>query len=341
MIQSAISKVVAGKHLTETEATDVMRFIMEGNATPSQIAAFMTALRMKGETVDEIVGCAKAMRELAPRISPKAPTLVDTCGTGGDGANSFNVSTAAAFVVAGAGVPVAKHGNRAASSRSGSADVLEALGVNIELPFETVEACIDHVGIGFMFAPRFHASMKHAVGPRREVGIRTIFNVLGPLTNPARANVQIVGVYDPSLTETLAEVLGRLGVSRAFVVHGMDLLDELSISAQTQVSHLHDGRVETFYVHPEDVGLKLRDRREIEGGDAAANAQIIRSILAGEEHGPKREIVLLNAAAALVAAGVADDLVEGVRLAADSIDQGLAMEKLRGLIEFTRSQIAS
>src|SRR5690606_27890814 len=256
MIQEAIRKAVEGVHLTEDEAAAAMEAIMEGEATPAQIAAFITALRIKGETVDEIAGCAREMRETAAKITPRRTPLVDTCGTGGDGANTFNISTAAAFVAAAAGAAVAKHGNRSVSSRCGSADVLEALGVRIDLTPDAVRECIDQVGIGFLFAPLFHSSMRHAVGPRKEIGIRSVFNVLGPLTNPASAQVQVVGVYDAALTEPLARVLGRLSVREAYVVHGQPRLDEISISGETQVSHLKDGEVHTFRIRPEDAGLK-------------------------------------------------------------------------------------
>lgn len=340
MIQEAIRKAVERQDLTEAEAKGAMETIMAGEATPAQIAAFITSLRMKGETVDEISGCAQAMRESAVRIRPRVDRLVDTCGTGGDGANTFNISTAAAFVVAGGGVAVAKHGNRSVSSQCGSADVLEALGVQIDLSPEAVEACIEEVGIGFLFAPRFHASMRHAVGPRREVGIRTIFNLLGPLTNPASAKVQLVGVYDRALTEPIAQVLHRLGVEEAYVVHGLDRLDEISITGETQISRLSKGEVNTFVVHPRDVGLPAAQPGEIRGGDAQRNAEIVRRILSGDEGGPKRDIVLLNAGAAFVAAGVAGDLAEGVALAASVIDEKKALEKLEALIEFTRGVAA-
>lgn len=339
MIRHAIAKVTEKEHLTEAEAMNAMNSIMAGEATPSQIAAFITGLRMKGETVDEITGCAKAMRARAQRIQPKAETLIDTCGTGGDGANTFNISTAAAFVVAGAGVSVAKHGNRSVSSKCGSADVLEALGVTIDLPPKTVEACIDEVGIGFLFAPRFHLSMKHAVKPRQELGIRTIFNVLGPLTNPATAQVQVVGVYDASLTEPLAHVLGRLGVREAYIVHGLDRLDEMTISGKTQISHLKNGSVSTYTVQPEDAGLRQGNKEALVGGNAMENAQIIIGILQGE-HGPRRDIVLFNASAALVVAGKASDLSEGVRLASESIDSGAALETLKRLKDFTSEAVA-
>lgn len=339
MIQQAIQKIVDGLHLTEQEAAAAMNVIMDGEATPAQIGAFITTLRIKGETVDEIVGCARVMREKANRITPAVTPLVDTCGTGGDGANTFNISTTAAFVVSAAGAAVAKHGNRSVSSRCGSADVLEALGVRIDLPPQAVRECIEQVGIGFLFAPQFHASMKHAVGPRKEVGIRSVFNVLGPLTNPACAHTQVVGVYDPALTHPLAEVLARLGVREAYVVHGLERLDEISISGETQVSHLKDGKVATFRIRPEDAGLKPAEPGAVRGGDAQENAEIVRSILRGQP-GPKRDVVLLNAAAALVVSGIAADLAQGVALAAEAIDDGRAYDKLQALIEFTRSRAA-
>ncbi|MBO2520407.1 MAG: anthranilate phosphoribosyltransferase [Firmicutes bacterium] len=339
MIQEAIRKAVEGVHLTEDEAAAAMEAIMEGEATPAQIAAFITALRIKGETVDEIAGCARVMREKAAKITPRRTPLVDTCGTGGDGANTFNISTAAAFVAAAAGAAVAKHGNRSVSSRCGSADVLEALGVRIDLTPDAVRECIDQVGIGFLFAPLFHSSMRHAVGPRKEIGIRSVFNVLGPLTNPASAQAQVVGVYDAALTEPLARVLGRLSVREAYVVHGQPRLDEISISGETQVSHLKDGEVHTFRIRPEDAGLKTWPAETIAGGDAQHNAAIIRSVLKGKE-GPQRDVVLLNAAAALLVAGLAKDLMDGVARAAESIDRGRAYEKLEALIEFTRSRAA-
>lgn len=339
MIQQAIQKLVEGLHLTEEEATAAMTVIMDGEATPAQIGAFITALRIKGETVDEIAGFAKVMREKADRITPTASPIVDTCGTGGDGANTFNISTTAAFVVAGAGAAVAKHGNRSVSSKCGSADVLEALGVRIDLDPETVRECIEQVGIGFLFAPRFHASMKHAIGPRREVGIRSVFNVLGPLTNPACAQAQVVGVYDSALTHPIAHVLSRLGVREAYVVHGLERLDEISISGETQISHLKDGTVETFRIRPEDAGLKTAKPEAMSGGDAQENAAIVRSVLKGES-GPRRDVVLLNASAALVVAGIASDLAHGVTIAAEAIDSGRAYEKLEALIDFTRSSAA-
>lgn len=291
MIREAIAKLVEGANLTEDESRLSMQQIMDGEATPSQIAAFITALRMKGETVDEIVGCSLAMRAKAQRIHPRSTTVVDTCGTGGDGANTFNISTTAAIVAAGAGCSVAKHGNRAVSSRCGSADVLEGLGIKIDLAPNQVEQCIDEIGIGFMFAPLFHGAMRHAVNPRREIGVRTVFNVLGPLTNPAGAHVQVVGVYEARLTPVVAEVLGRLGIHEAWVVHGLDRLDEISISDRTQVSHLIDGRVDTFTIAPEDVGLQRAHHMAIQGGDVADNVRVISAVLDGEK-GPDRKSVV-------------------------------------------------
>lgn len=332
-IKEAIRILSQKGNLEETAAAAAMADVMEGSATPAQIAAFMIGLRVKGETVDEITGCARMMRSKASSIHPKVEHLVDTCGTGGDGANTFNISTTSAFVVAGAGLPVAKHGNRSVSSACGSADVLEALGVNINLTPKQVANCIDATGIGFLFAPAFHSAMKYAVAPRKELGIRTVFNLLGPLTNPAGADVQVLGVYDAELTEPLAHVLGRLGVKEAFVVHGLDRLDEMSISGPTKVSHLKAGEVRTKQVHPQDAGLSLADRSAIRGGDAATNARITTEVLQGAK-GAYRDVVLLNASAALFVAGAAKTLVEGVRLAAATIDSGKALQKLHALRDY-------
>lgn len=334
MIKEAISKVVAGGGLTEMEAEAVMREIMQGEATDAQIAAYITALRMKGETVDEITGSARVMREKAVRIRLDAEYQVDTCGTGGDMSHTFNISTTAAFVVAGAGVAVAKHGNRSVSSKSGSADVLQALGVNIEMPSHRIEECLQEVGIAFLFAPMMHLAMKYAIGPRREIGIRTIFNLLGPLTNPAGVKSQVMGVYDAGLTTTLARVLGNLGLDCAFVVHGLDGLDEITITDRTKVSEYRDGAVKDYFVHPEDFGLAVGKKDDLLGGDAKENADITLEILKGEK-GPRRDIVLLNAAAALLASGKASDFKEGIGMAAESIDSGAAMKKLLELKAFT------
>ncbi|MEW6558363.1 MAG: anthranilate phosphoribosyltransferase [Elusimicrobiota bacterium] len=347
MIKEAIAKVVQKENLSEKEATDVMTEIMTGQATEAQIASFITALRMKGETVEEITGCAKVMREHATQITIKKhavdidrdeinidwETIVDTCGTGGDKTKTFNISTATTFVVAGCGVVVAKHGNRAVSSKCGSADVLEELGINLELPPQKVEECINKISIGFLFAPMLHSAMKYAIGPRRQIGIRTIFNILGPLTNPANANAQVLGVYSSELTEPLAYVLKNLGTKSAFVVHGMDSIDEISITGKTQISELQNGRIKTYTVKPEDFGLKKAKQEDIAGGDAKENAKIILDILSGKR-GPKRDIVVLNAAFALTAAEKSKNIKDGIELAEKSIDLGKAFKKLEELKKY-------
>ncbi len=334
-IQEAIAKVIEGADLSRDEMADAMNQIMSGEATDAQIGAFLIALRVKGECVDEIAGAASVMREKATPIVTKHDVIVDTCGTGGDHSGTFNISTTAAFVAAGAGLCVAKHGNRAATSQSGSADVLGALGVNIEASPETVSRCLDDVGIGFLFAISLHGAMKYAIGPRREIGARTIFNALGPLSNPAGATRQVVGVYSAALIETLAGVLGNLGAERAFVVHGSDGLDEMTLTGLTRVSELKNGSVSTYDVSPGDFGLAQASADALKGGDADYNAEITRSILNGEE-GPRRDIVLLNAAAAIVAGDKARDLNEGVQVAAEVIDSGKALEKLEGLVAASR-----
>ena len=341
MIRDLISKIVEGTDLSESEMIKAMDEIMSGEATPSQIGAFITALRLKGETVDEITGAARVMREKATKvaINPaeiKDDIILDVVGTGGDGAKTFNVSTTTAFVTAGAGITVAKHGNRAVSSKCGAADVLENLGVNLNITSTDVESCINKTGIGFLFAPLFHGAMKHAAGPRKEIGIRSVFNLLGPLTNPAGATVLLLGVYDISLTEKIAMVLNKLGTKEAFVVCGEGNLDEISICGLTRISHVKDGSVSTFEITPEEFGLKRADIKDIEGGDAAENADIIRAILNGEK-GPKRDMVLINASAAFVAAGYAKDFNEGLKLGEEIIDSGKAKNKLEELIEFTNS----
>jgi anthranilate phosphoribosyltransferase len=341
MILEALEKVVAGKDLGRAEAEGAMDDILAGGATDAQIGGLLTALRIKGETVDELVGFATAMRRQARPIfaNPAGAAremLVDTCGTGGDARGTFNVSTAAAFVVAGAGVRVAKHGNRSISSRCGSADVLEALGVNLAIPPERAGEAIEKVGIGFLFAPEVHTAMKHAMKARRELKGRTVFNLLGPLTNPAGARAQVLGVYDASVIELMARALAELGVARAFVVHGADGLDEISLSGETHVAEVRGGDVRSYTVVPEDFGLRRAPLEAIAGGDATENAQIIRRILRGEL-GPHREIVQANAAAALVAAGRAADWSEGVRLAGQSIDSGAAREKLEALASFSKT----
>lgn len=334
MIKEAISMLVGGIDLSESETAECMREIMEGRAADSQIGAFLTALRIKGETVAEITGAAKIMRDKAARI--KAPEgVLDTCGTGGDMSHTFNISTTTAIVVAAAGVPVAKHGNRAVSSKSGSADVLEALGIKIDLPPEKVERCLFETGFGFLFAPTFHPAMKYAIGPRREMGIRTIFNILGPLTNPADAKRQVLGVFSSKLTGPLAEVLGNLGAEDAMVVHGEDGLDEITISDGTKVSRFVNGKVETLYFSPEDFGLQRGSVTDLTGGDKDANADITIRILKGEK-GHKRDIVLMNSAAALAVSGRAMDMQESFEVARDAIDSGRAMAKLEEIRRTTQ-----
>jgi len=334
MIKEAIAKVVTKTNLSEAEAVAVMREIMQGEATDAQIAAYITALRMKGETVEEITGSARVMREKAVPIKLDAQYQVDTCGTGGDMSHTFNISTTADFVVAGAGVSVAKHGNRSVSSKSGSADVLQALGINIEIPSHRVEECLKEVGIAFLFAPMMHQAMKYAIGPRREIGIRTIFNLLGPLTNPAGVTSQIMGVYSADLTGMLASALGNLGLRHAFVVHGMDGLDEITVTDRTKVSECKDGVVKDYFIHPAEFGLPVGKPADLKGGDAKDNAAITIEVLKGAK-GPRRDIVLLNAAAGLIASGKASDIKSGIRLAAESIDSGAAMKKLEQLKAFT------
>jgi anthranilate phosphoribosyltransferase len=311
-----------------------MREIMQGEATDAQISAYITALRMKGETVEEITGSARVMREKAVHIKLDAPFQVDTCGTGGDMSHTFNISTTVAFVVAGAGVAVAKHGNRSVSSKSGSADVLQALGINIEMPAQRIEECLNEVGIAFLFAPMMHQAMKYAIGPRREIGIRTIFNLLGPLTNPAGVKAQIMGVYSADLTGLLATALGNLGLTRAYVVHGMDGLDEITVADRTKVSEYKDGTVTDYFIHPSDFDLPMGKPEDLKGGDARDNAAIALHVLKGQL-GPRRDIVLLNAAAGLTAAGKAKDFRDGILLAGEAIDSGAALQKLEQLRKFT------
>jgi anthranilate phosphoribosyltransferase len=335
-IKEAIAQLLQSEDLTENEAEAIMEQIMTGQATPAQIGGFLVALRSKGETVEEVTGFARAMRRNALSIRPHHHLLVDTCGTGGDGSGTFNISTTVAFVLAGAGMAVAKHGNRSVSSRCGSADVLDALGVKIDLSPEQVTACIDEVGIGFLYAPRFHPAMKHAIGPRREMGVRTVFNILGPLTNPAGAQAQVLGVYHGALTTMMAQVLGALGSRSAFVVHGADGMDELSTTGPNQVACLQHGHVHTFTLDPLDLGLERVGLDDLQGGDAEENAAITRSVLDGEP-GPKRDVVLLNAAAAFVAGGRVEDLRQGLDLAAESIDSGAARSKLDELVAFSNN----
>lgn len=333
MIKLSIEKLVKGIDLSEKEMREVFGQIMSGAASEAQIGAFLTGLRIKGETVDEITAAAKVLREKSISIDA-GKRLVDTCGTGGSGINTFNISTAAAFVAAGAGLRVAKHGNRGASSGCGSADVLEALGVRLDVGPDLVQRSILEIGIGFLFAPSFHSAMKYAIGARKSIGIRTIFNLLGPLSNPAGAQAQVVGVYDPALTEKIARALLRLGVKRAFVVNGRDCLDEITITGKTRVSELKGGRIRSYYVTPGDFGLKSASLDDIEGGGPGENARIMRSVLEGERSA-RRDIVLMNAAAALVAGGKAENFARGAKLAAESIDSGRANGALLRLIELT------
>lgn len=333
-IQSGIGKLVGGEHLTREEAGAIMAQIMEGQATQAQFGSLVTALRIKGETIEEVTGFAEAMRRYASRVRTESANLLDTCGTGGDGAHTFNISTASALVAAAGGIRVAKHGNRAASSKSGSADVLEALGVNITLDHERAARCLEKLGICFMFAQVFHQSMKHAAGPRREIGIRTVFNLLGPLTNPASADRQLLGVFDRNKTELMAHVLRELGLKRGMVVASLDGLDEISISAPTRVTELKNGAVTTTEITPDDLGLRASGIEAIAGGDAAANADIIRSVLLGER-GAYRDVVLANAGACFYVAERCSTLQEGVKLAAAAIDSRKAYEKLQELIQYT------
>ncbi len=333
MIQEAVKKVVEGRDLSRGEAAAAMECIMSGGATDAQIGGFLIAMRLKGETVEEIASFARVMREKAVRIDPGGVDVLDTCGTGGDGAHTFNISTVAAFVAAGAGIRVAKHGNRSVSSKCGSADVLMALGIKIDLPPERVSACVQEVGIGFLFAPLLHSSMKYAIGPRRELGVRTFFNLLGPLTNPAGARRQLMGVYDASLVPKVAGVLADLGSEQAFVVHGSDGLDEITTTGETSVAEVSGGAVRSFTVSPGELGLERAEPVGLAGGSADENAAIFISVLSGKP-GPQRDIVLLNSAFAICAGGGAYTPAEGLRFAAESIDSGAAMEKYRRLKEF-------
>jgi anthranilate phosphoribosyltransferase len=350
MIKETIAKMVTATDLTEEEAKMAMDEILTGEATDAQVGSFLTALRIKGETVDEIAGAARALRARTQKIhignhllnidrdeiNIDEETIVDTCGTGGHGTNTFNISTATALVVAGGGVKVAKHGQRASVDRCGSAEVLQALGLKLEISKTSVEKCIREIGIGFLYAPLFYSGIKYPFGPRREIGIRTIFNLLGPLTNPAGTRTQIMGVYSPELTEKMAHVLKRLGTREAFVVCGEGTLDEISICGPTKISHLKDGEIRNFEMSPEDFGLETAKLEDIRGGDAEENAQIIREVLNGQK-GPKRNIVLLNASAAFVASGVDQSFEGGIERAKDAIDSGRAKTKLEALVSFTRN----
>jgi anthranilate phosphoribosyltransferase len=334
MMKEIIESLVFGNPLTEEQAADVMRLIMEGEVTPAQFGALAAALRLKGETVDELAGFAKAMRAKAIPVATTG-MVVDTCGTGGDHSGSFNISTAAAFVAAGAGLKVAKHGNRAASSACGSADVLEALGVRFDLDAEGVSRCIEEVGIGFMFAPLFHPAMKQVAALRRELGIRTVFNILGPLTNPANVKAQVIGVSEPELVPKLSEVLRQLGCQHALVVHGEDGLDELTLSGRTQIAELRGDNIAQYSITPEELGLKRASLKELKGGTAEENAKMLLKILNGEK-GALYDIVALNAAAAIVAGDKAENLREGLELARESMESKNALQKLRGFVELSQ-----
>ncbi len=331
MITDAIAQLVEGIDLGENEARDVMNEIMTGQSTPVQIAAFLTALRMKGETLDELVGFARVMREQAkPLWEGDPPDTLDTAGTGGDRSGTFNISTAAAFVAAGAGACVAKHGNRSVSSRSGSADVMEALGIDIQMPVVKLRKALEEIGIGFLFAQAFHLSMKHVMPVRSEIKVRTVFNILGPLANPASARFQVIGVNSPDILELMARAANRLGVSHAFVVHGTDGIDEISVAAPTRIVECHDGKLNSFILRPEEFGVVPSSLDSIQGGDPETNAGIVRRVLEGVK-GPHRDAVLLNAAAAITAAGLAKDLRTGFEVGSDAIDSGNALRKLEAL----------
>lgn len=336
MLQRALEKVIENQSLSELEAGLAMDTIMDGKATNAQIAALLTSLRMKGETLDEIAGFARSMRNKAVTIRcQESPSeLIDTCGTGGDCLNTFNISTAAAFVAAGAGIRIAKHGNRAMSSKCGSADILEALGVNINLTPDQVSKCMDQVGIGFLFAQKLHPAMRYAAPVRKELGVRTIFNLLGPLTNPADAKGQVMGIFDPDLTEMVAGVLCKLGSERALVLHGMDGMDEITTCASTKISELRDGKITTYEIHPSEFGIALASPKDLKGGNPEENARNLEALLKGEK-GPLRDIVLLNSAAAMVVGKKADSLLEGFKVAVQSLDSGKAFEKLIALRELS------
>ncbi len=333
-IQEAIAQLVDGSNLNEEQMVDVMNQVMTGEATPIQVGAFLTALRIQGETVEEVTGAARVMREKALHIDAGDGCVLDTCGTGGDGKNTFNISTTVAFVVAAAGITVAKHGNRAVSSGSGSADVLGALGVKIDVPKEMVERCLREVGLGFLFAPAMHGAMKYAAAPRREVGIRTIFNLLGPLTNPARASHQLIGIYDGTLIETVAQVLGNLGSERAMVVHGDEGLDEISLGGPTSVAEWKDGAVARYTLDPRDFGFDRHPAARLTSADAAESAAMVTSVLKGEP-GPARDVVAFNGGAALCVGGRAETIADGIGLARERIDSGAALQKLEHLVQLT------
>lgn len=334
MIKEGIKKIIMAQNLSAEETEQIFSEIMQGEATPAQIAALITALHIKGETVEEITGAAKVMRKFATRIKTKKENILDTCGTGGDGKHTFNISTLAAFVACGAGITVAKHGNRGISSKCGSADLLEKLGVNISAGIDIVEKCLDEIGIGFLFAPNLHTAMKYAAGPRKEIGIRTIFNILGPLTNPAAATNQLLGVFDEKLTMPIAQVLGKLGTKHALVVHGRDGLDEVSTTAETIVCEFENGKIKKYLVRPEQFGIKRTDLKHLMLSDPDENVKIALKIFAGEDS-PHQDIVLLNSAFAIYAANGAKNLKEAYEKAKISLKEGRAKEKLNLLISYT------
>lgn len=334
-MKEAINRVVSGQNLSLSEAKEVMNIMLSGEATQAQLGSFLTALRMKGETIDEIVGCAKVLQEKADHVKPTVKgNYVDIVGTGGDGTNTFNVSTTSAFVACGAGVPIAKHGNRAISSKSGSADVLESLGINIMLEADVVEKSVEEVGIGFMFAQVFHKSMKNVSQARSDMGIRSIFNILGPISNPSDAKSVVIGVFAPQYTESLAEAIMAMGVERGMIVHGLDGMDEITTTTRTRISEIKNGKITTYNISPEDFGISKAKPEDLKGGKNNENAEITLSILKGEKS-PKRDIVLMNAGAAIYVAGIADSLAEGIKKAEESIDSGAALAKLNELVEFT------
>jgi len=335
MFREHLMRIVQGQNLSESQMAEMFTAIFSGSITDAQIGAMMAALATKGETFEELAGAARAMRRKASRIQPLGGPVVDTCGTGGDGLKTFNISTTTAFVVAGCGVTVAKHGNRSVSSQCGSADLLEALGVKLDTPPEIVEEAVQEIGIGFLFAPLYHSAMRFAAKARKEVGIRSIFNMLGPLTNPAGAGCQLLGVYAPELTEMFAHALNMLGTDRAFIVHGHDGLDEISVCAPTRVTELTNGQIRTYDLAPETFFGERANPADMAGGSPQVNAEITRAILSGET-GPKRNVVLLNASAALMAAGKAETFQDGIRLAESTIDNGAAAAKLDQLVSFTR-----
>ncbi len=331
-LKGILAKLSEGKDLTKEEAMYTQDMILTGQATEAQIACILTALKMKGETLDEITGFAAVLRDKANTISPDVDNYVDLVGTGGDCTYSFNISTTSAFVVAASGLPVAKHGNRSISSKSGAGDVLEALGVNIAADPDVVKKCVEEVGIGFMFAPHFNPAMKYVGKVRKDLGFRTIFNILGPLSNPSRARAMVVGVYTSKLTDVIAKAMMNIGVERAFVVSGCDNMDEITLTGSTTISEIKDGRVNTFTVTPEQFGFKRCGLDELQGGDGTVNAEITKDILSGKEKGAKRDIVLLNAGATLYVGGMADSIQAGIRLAQETIDSGKALKTLEALV---------